>query len=98
MIAVMMTGIVYADDTEIIASGICGFEGKDNLTWELDSKGNLFITGSGDMNNYSLDSPAENPWNDFRSQIKTINISEGAINLGWYAFADFSNLTFIFIF
>lgn len=67
----------------IIASGTCG----ENLTWALDEDGLLTIEGSGAMNNY--------PWHDYRSSIKSVEITEGATDIGDNAFSGCKNLAVI---
>lgn len=70
-----------------VAEGTCG----NDLTWILMSDGVLTISGTGAMNNYS--SIAAVPWNDYRSEIKTVEIAAGVTSLGDYAFANCRNLT-----
>ena len=72
----------------IIGSGVCG----DGLTWALDEAGTLFIDGSGEMYDFSID--ADNgsdgdilpPWFDYREQVRNVLIGEGALSVGDYAF------------
>ena len=85
----------------IIASGDCGAAG-DNIQWALDLGGLLSITGTGAMEDYleryhdkAISSTA--PWNDHRSEIKSVIISEGVTNIGNSAFCGSSNLTSIVI-
>lgn len=58
--------------------GKCG----DNLTWELDKAGNLTISGTGDMKNYSAD---DTPWRP--GYVKTLQIEDGVKSIGKNAFA-----------
>ena len=67
--------------TEVIR-GTCG----DNLTWTLDEKGKLTISGTGAMTDYTYDSEA--PWSDYRNLINTVVIQYGATSIGNYAFCN----------
>lgn len=69
-------------------SGSCG----DNLTWSLDTEsGELNITGSGEMNDWSSYSKA--PWYNERLYIKTVTIDGGVTTIGNDAFVGFNSLT-----
>ena len=80
------------DDAEqrgnTIGSGVCG----DGLTWALDEDGRLFIDGSGEMYDFSVDSDNDSdgdilpPWFDYREQVVNVLIGEGAVSVGNYAF------------
>lgn len=73
-------------------SGTCG----DNLTWTFDeSTGELIITGTGDMSNYSSDSSV--PWYAYRSSIKSVTIPDSVTTIGDYAFDYCTSLTSITI-
>lgn len=74
-----------------IASGKCG----DNLTWKLDGEFVLSINGKGEMNNYN--SHEDVPWEEYSSQITSLQISEGVMNLGDHAFSGCSGLTSVVI-
>ena len=76
------------DDPSDNYSGKCG----ENASWTYNNTV-LTITGSGDMFAYGF---ASFPWNEFRSNIKTINIS-GISNISDYAFFGCSSLTTITI-
>lgn len=75
------------------SSGTCG----KNLTWKLDSKGTLTISGTGDMYDYAWDEeegPAA-PWgNSYSSDvaIKTVIINDGVTSIGDLAFEDCQEL------
>ena len=74
-------------------SGECGANGT-NLTWTLDaSTGVLKISGSGNMKNYTSDSPA--PWYSYGSFIITVVMSDGLTSIGNYAFSNCTSLTSI---
>ena len=74
-----------------IASGTCG----ENLTWVLDSEGLLKISGTGAMTDYYGENKA--PWYEYRSIIRVVEIAEGVISIGSYAFEYCSSLTTITI-
>jgi len=68
-------------------SGSCGA----NLTWTLNNE-TLTISGTGEMDNYTVDflgaSPSSSvPWDDYRNQIKHVEIEYGTTSIGEYAFA-----------
>ncbi len=73
-------------DGELIASGHCG----ENLSWKLEPSGELDITGTGPMTDYSADNPA--PWSIYSSQIGWIWIAEGVTTIGEYAFIGCSSM------
>ena len=89
---------VFADETDepqsdIIASGYCGAEGNgENLSWTLDSKGLLTISGTGKMADYSIENI---PWMNNRTDIKVVNIVEGVTCIGEFAFYYCTSLTSI---
>lgn len=61
-------------------NGTCG----DRLTWDYYSAtGTLYISGTGEMYNYSSSSV---PWSHLRGSIKAINISSGVTTIGKSAF------------
>ena len=66
-------------------SGACG----DNLTWVLDDKGTLTISGTGPMDDWS-GYPVTTPWinydNDISENIKHVIIESGVSNISNYAF------------
>lgn len=75
----------------IVANGSCG----ENLTWKLGEDGTLTISGSGDMADYSGETPA--PWDPYKSQITAVVMEDGVTGLGAYAFAGCDTLTGITI-
>lgn len=68
---------VHAQENE--KSGVCG----DNLTWELNEKGELIISGSGEMYDYEENAP----WFDYQYNVKKIVINEGVTAIGETAFS-----------
>lgn len=80
------TIIAMADTT---ASGSCGANGN-NVSWSLDSNGTLSISGNNQrMADYSSGTA---PWYGYREQIKYVQIENGVINIGSYAFKDCYNI------
>lgn len=74
-------------------SGNCGKDGGSNLTWELNlSTGELIITGSGEMDDFSGGSV---PWRNYDKDIQSVSLPNGLKNIGYYAFRGCSNLTSI---
>ena len=69
------------------ANGSCG----KALTWALTGDGVLTISGTGDMSDYTYSSRA--PWDDLRSNIKTVVIESGVTSIGDYAFFYCYNIT-----
>ena len=61
-----------------------------NLSWTLDSMGQLTISGSGEMDGFS--SGSIEAWRAFRDDIKTITIMPGVTSIGHYAFYNCLNL------
>ena len=77
-------------------SGDCGANGK-NLQWELNrNTGKLTITGSGDMPNW-LTSNNVPPWFEWKDEITSVEIGEGATSIGSSAFCYCGNLRSITI-
>ena len=70
-----------------IASGTCG----KNLTWSLDDKGLLTISGTADMDNWTMTSKV--PWNKNKTAIKEAVIENGVTSIGYNAFQGCSSLT-----
>lgn len=75
-------------------SGTCGLYG-DNVTWSY-SDGTLTIEGTGSMASYDGSVGFFRklpPWEDYNSEIHTINIDDGVISIGSYAFYSCIGLT-----
>ena len=76
--AIFLTlGVLAAD---IVGSGTCG----NNLTWTLDNKGTLTISGIGEMNNYDNTYSNQAPW--YAKTITDVVINSGVTTIGNYAF------------
>ena len=91
------------DNTVYVKCGYCGQYWGD-ISWKLDSDGNLKLAGKGEMYSYTLRTHANlntgirtysafTPWYDFRDSIKSVAISDGISKLGNYAFCGLSELT-----
>ncbi len=73
-----------AAEREVVASGKEG-----NINWTFYSDGELVISGSGIMPNYSTD---EFPWYAYRSKIISATITDGVTSVGGNAFSGYSSL------
>ena len=84
-----MTGMIQISSTAAgKKSGTCG----DNLTWVLDEKGTLTISGTGKMEDYEY---WESAWGcdyDYADEIVSIVIEKGVTTVGNYAFCELQNL------
>ncbi|MFR5874990.1 MAG: S8 family serine peptidase [Eubacterium sp.] len=67
----------------VISSGQCG----ESLTYTLYNTGKLNIEGSGDMYDY-INEPA--PWEEYRENVKIINITSDVASISPYAFYNCS--------
>ncbi len=77
-------GYSFVELLPFIASGSCGANG-DNLTWVLCDNGELIISGSGAMANWTRSSTA--PWYSNRSSVTKVIIENGVTSIGDYAFS-----------
>ncbi len=84
----LTSAMFHYNTVSIPDSGQCG----DNLTWTLDDKGTLTISGTGDMWDWIFE---ESPW--YWKTIKKVEIQQGVTSIGWGAFEDCSSLTYIAI-
>ncbi len=67
----------------VVADGDCGANGN-NVIWSLDDEGTLTISGTGDMNDYFVNTA---PWYNYRYDIKRIIITDGISSIGEWAFS-----------
>ena len=66
-------------------------DGKSgSLTWFISDEGTLTISGKGRMPDYSGSALA--PWYDYREKILALEVEEGVLSMGDYAFFDCENL------
>lgn len=91
LVAILFTLLCFVSSAETV-SGTCGAEGN-NLTWAFNTEtGELVISGTGDMENYSSLYPLI-PWHSYDKSIKTVTIENGVTSIGDGAFSFHSNLT-----
>ena len=86
----LITCFVFSEATEREfrdRSGDCG----DDVHWTfIESTSTLFVSGTGEMNNFSY--PSEAPWSAFRDTILAIVIEGGVKTIGENAFYRCSEL------
>ena len=75
----------------ILYDGICG----ENLTWTLNTDGLLTISGTGEMEDYSLHGDV--PWNGLVDKINCVVIRNGVTSISYVAFGDCTGLTSVTI-
>ena len=95
-----------AGASDVAASGECGYDAE----WTISKKGDLKITGTGEMADYYYSTYGYNyidgsisdvqwveapPWYEFREHIKTVTIGDGITYVGSGLFFDCDNLTAI---
>lgn len=78
--------VVGEGTTQIIASGLCG----ESVSYALDDKGLLTISGSGRMDDYDWHS---SPFYEYRDEINSIVIEAGITYIGKDAFYESTALT-----
>ena len=71
-------------------AGTCG----EKLTWTLTENGVLIISGTGEMDKYTISSA---PWYAYKIGISSVIIKKGVASIGNYAFRDCNGLTAITI-
>ena len=67
-----------------LASGFCGKQ-EGSIEWTYFDNGELVLNGSGEMCDYTWETPA--PWNDFADNITTATVENGITTIGDCAFA-----------
>lgn len=72
---------------ETVSEGTCG----ETLSWSLDDKGLLTVTGTGAMDEWN--SSVSVPWNPLAGSVLEVEISDGVTNVGAWAFYGCKNLT-----
>ena len=76
---------------DVFDSGTCG----ENVTWTLTNGGRLYISGTGEMEDYT--SGSQVPWNKYRSFIQDVVIIDGVTGIDSMALANCTNVTSITI-
>ena len=73
-------------------SGTCG----ENLTWTMDDRGTVTISGTGPMTDYPVagTSPWTHPGDDIRNNIYGVIVENGVTSIGQNAFFDCRNIIF----
>ncbi len=74
-------------DGAVSANGTFG-----SCSWELDSFGNLTVSGSGSTGNFNSD---PQPWAAYADSISSIEVQSGITSLGKSVFANLSNVTYV---
>ena len=81
---------------QILVSGNCGTDG-DNLTWTINDRGNLTVSGKGAMKDYTqsyinYQYVNTSPWGNYAKCLYSAVIENGVTSIGDYAFAFCKNL------
>ncbi len=86
--SILAEKLVFKDNSDLkcLYWGTCG----DSLKWKLYSNGELVISGTGAMTNWSYSSDV--PWRNYSSSIKSIAIPDSVTSIGSYAFYNCSSL------
>ena len=84
-----------SNDLGVDESKIVSYWNEDNLTWKLDAKGTLTISGTGAMKDYDNGDNLSPVCNN--SNVKKVVIEDGVTSIGDYAFRSCNNLTSIMI-
>ena len=77
----------YTYKIKVLPGGNCG----SNITWKINSSGQLTVSGSGPMPEYNNDTDNKVPWYDYRADITSVSLS-GITSLGT-EFFDGTNVT-----
>ncbi len=84
---VTVTTAAMVKKAQTVASGTCG----DNLTWVLNDKGSLTVSGTGAMWDWSNYSHA--PWYEYMGRITAVTVGEGVTSVGAFAFHQCDSIT-----
>ena len=85
--------IEFSMKKAVYANGSCG----ENLTWELNRQGTLTISGTGEMDDWTIMDNLwtvriEAPWEDYREQIQELVIQDGVKSISKNAFCGLSEI------
>ena len=86
LLLTLVSPAAFASET---TSGTCG----DGLTWTLDAKGKLTVSGKGAMTDYKDEDGNRSPWYAQKDKIVSVTLENGVTSVGAYSFADCANLT-----
>lgn len=91
LITLLLSMLFFSISTnaKIIASGICGKDDSESVRWELTDEGVLTISGEGAMKDYEESNVS---WQQYRSSIKQVIITDGVTSIGKLAFVGCSEL------
>lgn len=81
---------VYAIWIDNVISGQCGDNAYYALT--LDT-GELVLSGTGPVWDYTVNNYKERPWNDYADQIKKVSVESGITKIGDFTFAICNEIT-----
>ena len=90
LIMLILTVLIYHGLAEVDKNGKCG----ENIFWNLNNQGELNISGSGEMDNYTYYTA---PWYNYLEEIKTVNIAPGITSIGEFAFSNLERITAVSI-
>ena len=87
LLSALPLGLVDTAEAAAVSSGTCG----ENVTWTLDDRGTLTISGTGAMYNYDFigdSNPA--PWcaDGLNNRVRTVVVKKGITELGYNAFGE----------
>ena len=91
-VAVLCLLLSAKAEAATVASGSCG----DGVKWSYSDSGNLTISGSGAMTDYT-ETLSQIPWYSYTENIKSISIGSGVTHIGNYAFAGCYNAKYVTI-
>ena len=87
---------VQATPVPDLASGSCGVD----VSWRLDGRGVLYISGWGPMRDYwgsEVRKDGWPGWHDYADQLTAVHIEEGVTSVGGHAFEDCGALRDVFL-
>lgn len=88
--------ILFYSNILFVTPAYCAYSNTiDDISWSLDARGVLTISGSGRMPDF--ESCEVKPWDDFGDEIKRVEIEKGITSIGSYAFSGCVNIDTIFI-
>ena len=76
-------------DLSVVAEGTCG----EDLTWTLNDRGILTVSGTGAMEDYNQDEP----WRNYQDAILKVVLEEGITRVGNYSFKQYASLNTVIL-